>query len=473
MTWSPFLSEVTPGPTSTTTPVPSCPRIAGNSPSGSAPESVNSSVWQIPVAGISTIPSPALGPSSCTVSIESGAPAWCATAARTSMPASPLLCDAPRSWPTANQTAPQLASPSAVAGFLLRACRGNDFALATTAMHAATISHNGEVAMGRAIAFGTGLLGGLVMSIAAQAADLGTVRIGVLKFGTVNWELDVIQQHGLDAEEGFTLEVTDFASNDAADIALMGEAVDGIVEDWLWVSRQRAERVPLTFIPYSSSVGALVVPADGGIDTLADLDGKRLGIAGGPLDKSWLLIQAVAKEEEHLDLAEGAELVYGAPPLLAEKFKSGELDAVINYWHYAARLEAEGHKRLLDVTEAQESLGVPADTPQLGYVFREEWADQHAGLVKAFARASQAAKAIMDESDEEWERLRPLTQAENDAALDALKRRYREGIVRSWGEQERQAAGKLYGVLAELGGEELVGSSPVLVDGTFWPGVSY
>ena len=327
--------------------------------------------------------------------------------------------------------------------------------------------------MGRAIAFGTGLLGGLVMSIAAQAADLGTVRIGVLKFGTVNWELDVIQQHGLDAKEGFTLEVTDFASNDAADIALMGEAVDGIVEDWLWVSRQRAERVPLTFIPYSSSVGALVVPADGGIDTLADLDGKRLGIAGGPLDKSWLLIQAVAKEEEHVDLAEVAELVYGAPPLLAEKFKSGELDAVINYWHYAARLEAEGHKRLLDVTEAQESLGVPADTPQLGYVFREEWADAHANLVQAFARASRAAKAIMDESDEEWERLRALTKAENDATLDALKRRYREGIVHSWGDAERQAAEQLYAVLAELGGEELVGSSPVLVDGTFWSGVSY
>ena len=327
--------------------------------------------------------------------------------------------------------------------------------------------------MGRALTFGLGALGGLIMTIAAQAADLGTINIGVLKFGTVNWELDVIKHHGLDAKEGFTLEVTGFASNDAADVALMGEAVNGIVEDWLWVSRQRAEGVPLTFIPYSSSVGALMVPADGSIDSLTDLEGKRLGIAGGPLDKSWLLIQAVAKEEEHVDLAEVAELVYGAPPLLAEKFKSGELDAVINYWHYAARLEAEGHKRLLDVTEAQESLGVPADTPQLGYVFREEWADAHANLVQAFARASRAAKAIMDESDEEWERLRALTKAENDATLDALKRRYREGIVHSWGDAERQAAEQLYAVLAELGGEELVGSSPVLVDGTFWSGVSY
>ena len=326
--------------------------------------------------------------------------------------------------------------------------------------------------MGPALACGVSLLGGLVMTVAAHAADLGTIRIGVLQFGTVNWELDVIEHHGLDAKEGFTLEMVGFASNDAADVALMGEAVDGIVEDWLWVSRQRAEGVPLTFIPYSSSVGALMVPADGGIDSLADLEGKRLGIAGGPLDKSWLLIQAVAKEQG-VDLAEVTELVYGAPPLLAEKFKSGELDAVINYWHYAARLEAGGDKRLLDVTQAQEGLGVPADTPQLGYVFREEWADEHPDLVQAFARASRAAKVIMAESDEEWERLRALTRAEDDATLDALKRRYREGIVHSWGDREREAAGQLYAVLAELGGEELVGSSPVLVDGTFWSGVSY
>jgi NitT/TauT family transport system substrate-binding protein len=324
----------------------------------------------------------------------------------------------------------------------------------------------------RALAFCVSLLGGLVMTVAAQAADLGTIRIGVLQFGTVNWELDVIEHHGLDAKEGFTLEMIGFASNDAADIALMGEAVDGIVEDWLWVSRQRADGVPLTFIPYSSSVGALMVPADGSIRTLADLEGKRLGIAGGPLDKSWLLIQALAKEQG-VDLAQVTELVYGAPPLLAEKFKSGELDAVINYWHYAARLEAEGHKRLLDVTQAQEGLGVPADTPQLGYVFREEWADEHPDLVQAFARASRAAKAIMDESDEEWARLRALTRAEDDATLEALKRRYREGIVHSWGDLERQAAAQLYAVLAELGGEELVGSSPVLVDGTFWSGVRY
>src|SRR5215510_11176637 len=89
MTWSPFFTDVTPGPTSTTMPAPSCPRIAGNRPSGSAPERVNSSVWHTPVALISTSTSPAFGPSSVTVVTSSGLPFSNATAARTSIAVSP------------------------------------------------------------------------------------------------------------------------------------------------------------------------------------------------------------------------------------------------------------------------------------------------------------------------------------------------------------------------------------------------
>lgn len=313
----------------------------------------------------------------------------------------------------------------------------------------------------------------LLTAAAAGAAELGTLKVGVLKFGTVNWELDVVKTHGLDAKEGFTLDIQPFAANDAADVALMGDAVDAIVEDWLWVARQRGDGVPLTFIPYSSSVGAVMVRHDGGINSLVDLKGKKIGVAGGPLDKSWLLLQAYARTTAGMDLADDALPVYGAPPLLSEKLKSGELAAVLNYWHFDARLEAEGYERLVGIGTVQETLGVPADTPQLGYVFKEDWANRHADLVEAFARASRAAKAIMKISDTEWQRLKPLTRAENDAVLDAFMRRYREGIVERWGEAEREAAAKLYQVLAGLGGEDLVGKGKTLPPGTFWDRVSY
>jgi NitT/TauT family transport system substrate-binding protein len=313
----------------------------------------------------------------------------------------------------------------------------------------------------------------LLAAAGAHAADLGTMKVGVLKFGTVNWELDVIKAHGLDRKEGFTLEVQPFGANDAADVALMGGAVDAIVEDWLFVSRQRADGVGLTFIPYSSNVGAVMVKPDSGIASLADLAGKKLGVAGGPLDKGWLMLQAHAKRSAGMDLAVEVEPVYGAPPLLTEKLKSGELDAVLNYWHFGARLEADGYRRLIGIGEVQEALGVPASVPQLGYIFQEGWAEENPGLVEAFARASRAAKEIMKTSDEEWQRLMPATRAEDEAELDAYMRRYREGIVEHWGEEERAQAAELYAVLAELGGEELVGKGTELAPGTFWPKVSF
>ena len=100
MTWSPFFSDVTPAPTSATMPAPSWPRMAGNSPSGSAPDSVYSSVWQMPVALISTSTSPARGPSTSTVSRLSGLPASRATAARTFIASLPCGGDYCFFWPS-------------------------------------------------------------------------------------------------------------------------------------------------------------------------------------------------------------------------------------------------------------------------------------------------------------------------------------------------------------------------------------
>ena len=318
-------------------------------------------------------------------------------------------------------------------------------------------------------------LGALLLALGpwtAGAQELGTIKVGVLEFGTVNWELDVVRHHGLDKERGFALEVQGFGSGEATNVALQGEAVDAVVDDYFWVSRQRTDGQMLTFIPYSTTVGALMVPPGSDIASLEDLKGKKLGVAGGPIDKSWLLIQGLAASRYGMDLAAEVEPVYGAPPLLNEKVKDGELDAVLNYWHFAARLEGEGFRQLVGVEEAIAALGVESVPPQLGYVFFQSFADANPELIAAFADASRAAKELL-EDDAEWERIRPLTKAEDDATFEALKRRYREGIPEQWGEAEQADAAKLYGIVAELGGEKVVGSATELAPGTFWPNVSY
>lgn len=305
------------------------------------------------------------------------------------------------------------------------------------------------------------------------AADLPILRAGVLKFGTVNWELQTIRTHQLDRAEGFQLDVVPYAGKLATTTALHGEAVDLIVNDWFWVSRQRSAGRGYGFLPYSRMNGAVMVATDSDINTLADLQGKQVGIAGGPVDKNWLLIQALARQQYGFDLKQRIDAVYGAPPLLAKKLQSGELDAVITFWHYAARLEAVGFKRLIDVGEALQQLGMPADVPMVGYVFSPALSQNNPALIQAFDRAARRAKEILATRPDAWLTLKPLMNADSEASFQLLKSGYQSGIPAHWGKAEREQAEQLFQLLAALGGEALVGQATTLAPGTFIESIHY
>src|SRR5580704_14182020 len=91
-----------------------------------------------------------------------------------------------------------------------------------------------------ALALGPWLALGLALAGAGPAfADLPEVRVGVLSFGSVDWELDVIRRNKLDESHGFRLTTLRLADKDAASLALLSGSVDLIVTDWFWVSHQR------------------------------------------------------------------------------------------------------------------------------------------------------------------------------------------------------------------------------------------
>ena len=306
-------------------------------------------------------------------------------------------------------------------------------------------------------------------ALAALADDTArpTIRAAVLEAGTVNWELTVLSEKGLDAENGFTLAVQPYASNDATRIATEGGEADVFVADWIWVARQNADGKDYRFIPYSTAVGGLVVPGDSPAQTLADLKGQKIGIAGGPLDKSWLILRAYAQQEYGMDLAAETEQVYGAPPLIFKSALGGEMGGAINFWHFLAKMKAAGMRSLVDVQEAATALGLDPDTPLLGYVVKQSFIDAHPEVVAGFARASQDAKTLMAEDDALWDIVRPQMNAQNDAQFAALRDDFRSGIPESYVVDEA-AADKLLKLMGELGGEELVGKATSLPAGLFY-----
>lgn len=304
----------------------------------------------------------------------------------------------------------------------------------------------------------------------ALASNAEPLRVGVLNFGTVNWELDVIRTHALAERENTAFVVIPLASKRATAVALQGGAVDIIVSDWIWVSRQRATGRRYTLVPYSLAVGALFSRPESGIERFADLRGRRVGVAGGPVDKSWLLLRAYARREFGQDLLAEVEPSFAAPPLLNQLMLRGDLPAVLNFWHYGARLKAAGMHQVIAVSEVLPALGVEESIPLLGWVFADEWAETHGERLNGFLRASYAAKRILLDSDAEWERLAPMINAGDRATLIALREAYRTGVPREFGEAEREAARRVFAILAAEGGEDLVGKGKGLTPGTFWRG---
>lgn len=306
----------------------------------------------------------------------------------------------------------------------------------------------------------------VLMAGAALAETLPTIRAAVLKIGTVNWELETIRQNGLDRKHGFVLDVQPFADNGATRIAVEGGEADLAVADWIWVARQRAAGKDYVFIPYSKAVGGVVVPTDSPARTLKDLSGGKIGIAGGPLDKSWLILRAYAAQEYGMDLKADTEQVFGAPPLIFKSALGGDYAGAINFWHFLAKMKASGMRELISVEDAGQALGLDTDTPLLGYYLKESFLADHPDLAQNLFSASREAKDLLATSPDAWEVIRPRMNAKSDAQFEQLKSDWIAGIPNR-GPVDTEAANRMLALMAELGGAELVGDATAVPQGLF------
>ena len=311
----------------------------------------------------------------------------------------------------------------------------------------------------------------LMIAVAsASASERPVVRVGVLKFGTVSWELDVMRRHRFDQAQGIEVEPLELAGKDSAAVALQGGAVDVILTDWLWVARRRGLGGDFTFAPHSHAAGGLVVRRDGRITQIADLKGRRIGVAGGPIDKSWLILRAYAKKAAGLDLVHDAEPVFAAPPLVMETLRKGDLAAAVNFWQYNARLPAADYVELVPIEDMLAALDLAPQTPLLGWVFSERWAKSHAAALRGFLYAAAAARAELARSPEEWRAVAPLAQVDDGEVLDRLRLAYARGISGETPSDLGGAAQHLLDLLMSFGGIDEAPPDGRVPPGTFFAG---
>jgi NitT/TauT family transport system substrate-binding protein len=176
-------------------------------------------------------------------------------------------------------------------------------------------------------------------------------------------------------------------------VALKGGSVDLILSDWLWVARERSLGDTLVFYPASTALGAVMTPAQSSIRSVLDLKDKKLAIAGGPLDKSWLLLQAFALRAG-IDLRKQAVIVYGAPPLLSQKALQGETDATLTYWNFCAELESRGFSRAIAMENVIRGLGAKGPLAIVGYAFDGNWASRNTSTVERFLGSTSSKRNL-------------------------------------------------------------------------------
>ena len=301
-------------------------------------------------------------------------------------------------------------------------------------------------------------------------ANATTIKIGSLQYGSVNWELKLIKELELDKKNNFDLEIVELASKNAAAVALQGGAVDLIVTDWFWVSRQRNEGRLFSFVPHSMAAGGLIASTNSKISGDIDLKDKKIGIAGGQVDKGWLIFRAFYKKKYGEDLIKLSKPIFGAPPLLNKKLKQNSFDAILTYWPYQAKLLTDDNfKKVIDIRDILSELGIPRGMPVIGWVFKEKWVNESEEVFKNFLKASDEAKRLMLESDDIWKKVRPYMNASDDKLFKNLRDIYREGIpTGKFTDNQLEGSKKLYSILSKIGGKELVGKATELSPGTFW-----
>lgn len=294
------------------------------------------------------------------------------------------------------------------------------------------------------------------------------LRVGVLAYGTVNWGLKVLKENGLDKKNGFELEIVKLASKNAQLIALQANEVDMVVNDWIWVNKQKANKKDFMFYPYSKALGTIMINKNSNIHDLSDLKGRELGIAGGVYDKTWLLFRAYYKKVYGKELQNETKKVFASPPILYKKMLDNSLSATINFWHFNAKLPKNRFEPLINIEDILKKLDVNKDISFVGWVFSKDLAIKKPNLINQFLKASAQSKEMLNSDDGVWETIKPLMKAKNSKSFESLKEGYKKGIIKGFTKDDINELEKIYKILSDEAGADYISKNTPFDKSIFW-----
>ena len=190
---------------------------------------------------------------------------------------------------------------------------------------------------------------GLAAGLVARAAPAAEVlHVGTPEATAFNMSLlDVGVQAGIFARHGLDVERMDFAGSAKLYPAMVAGAVEiamGSGSDLLFIARGLPMKAVAVWQTRPDDL-SLLTRSDGKVTEIAQLKGRKVGVAGPGGLTLWVAMSAARKQGWG---PAGMEYVFlGGVPSIIAGLVSGNVDAAVSSTDSGLHLEAEGHGRFL------------------------------------------------------------------------------------------------------------------------------
>ena len=212
----------------------------------------------------------------------------------------------------------------------------------------------------------------------------------------------VLLEQGIAEKHGFEIEIIQQSGAQAQFIALRAGDTDLVTGNILDLHIQRSQDLDISAIGSFLKFESPIIALPDGPQTAADLEGTTFGTPRAGLF-GFLIMRAATLAAHGFDLGEDTELIEGAPGLLNELVRSGELDAAFQFSSLAFGPVQRGEFSL--ATSAQQLMaeaGFDPDFLYLLYIISQDWVDANPDAVDDLTAMLAEGREVLQTDDSVW-----------------------------------------------------------------------
>lgn len=209
-----------------------------------------------------------------------------------------------------------------------------------------------------------------------------------------------------------------------------------------------------------SPVNLVLVPHDSPLESLSDLEGKKLGIFGGPSSTTFTFLRVIARRWFGLDLVESVEVVSAPGPALARLLDRGDVDAALFGTTESLKFSAEDRYRVLvDLSsEYRERHGrAPA---HVTVTTNEDFAAARGELITDFLDAYREAVAYVHANPEIWAEYGARIDMVGEREIEVLRDKMTANLVAEWDRARMETQQEYLELAFDELGASVAGSVP-------------